>query len=73
MPWNGALLTPGAGRLSVRRSAGIVKTKGERLIVGPTKNGGQRVVILMQRRWMRCVATAAGGLALIFGWSVTTH
>jgi integrase len=37
-----------AGRLSVRRSAGIVKTKGEgeRLVVGPPKNGRQRVVDL---------------------------
>ncbi len=37
-----------AGRLAVRRSAGIIKSKGEgeRLIVGPPKNGKQRVVDL---------------------------
>jgi integrase len=41
-------LDTAAGRLSVRRSAGIVKTKGEdeRLVVGPPKNGRQRVVDL---------------------------
>jgi integrase len=38
----------GAARLSVRRSAGIVKTKGEgeRLVEGQTKSGLQRVVDL---------------------------
>ena len=46
-PWSGALFTPGRAS-PVRRSAGIVKTKGEggRLIVGPTKSARQRVVDL---------------------------
>ncbi len=57
-----------AGRLAVRRSVGVVKTKGagERLVEGPTKTGRSRVVDLDAGTVaaLRGYRAARGGLAL---------
>ena len=57
-----------AGRLAVRRSAGVVKAKGagERLVEGPTKTGRSRVVDLDAGTVaaLRAYRTARGLLAL---------
>ncbi len=57
-----------AGRLAMRRSVGVVKTKGagERLVEGPTKTGRSRVVDLDAGTVaaLRAYGAARGGLAL---------
>jgi integrase len=53
-------------RLSVRRSAGVVKTKGkgERVMEGPTKTGRQRTVDLNRRRSTHSAALRVARAAL---------
>lgn len=64
-----------AGRLSVRHSVGVVKSKGkgEQVIEGPTKTGRQRSWISTLRRSLRCVAGGWHGQASTFGWSGTSR
>ena len=57
-----------AGRVAVRRSVGVVKTKGagEQLVEGPTKTGRSRVVDLDARTVaaLRAYRAVRGGLTL---------
>ena len=61
-----------AGRVSVRRSTGIVKVKGEgsRLIEGQPRPTNSELLIWIRKQWKRCVAIAWPERVSRFSWLV---